>query len=238
MNNMSSGITEGLFNLFRKPVATPSPTNTSPVDSPVGSPVGSPRGPVHSYGLGGAPLSPTVVDPDMELAEELVKKAQICSQYKKDVILALPEQLRDAREVYKVHAHTNEELIKMAGHPCVTVWIQGALADIENIGRETSVEAKEKKKSGVITGIAMLLASGFDKMVEQPGSKKPFFEREAGSGKIIGIHDTGSGQPNDRYKVCNAVLRVGDYLMGGKRKKTKKNKSKKRKTLRRRKLHR
>jgi hypothetical protein len=203
--------------------------------------VGSPRGPVHSDGPGGAPLSPTVDNPDMKLAEDLVREAQICIDYKKDVILALPEQLREARDFYKEHAHTNEELIKMAGHACVTVWIQGALADLGcTTGRDMSAEGKkaeESKKFGVITGIARLLASGFDKM-QEPNPKRPFFVREAGSGKIIGIHDTGIGQPNDRYKVCHAVLKAGDSLMGGKRKKTKKNKSKKRKTLRRRKLHR
>lgn len=223
MNNMPSGIAEGLFNLFG--TRTPSPPNMSPV--------GSPRGPVHSYGPGGAPISPTVDNPDMKLAEELVGKssiAKILPEYRNDVILALLQQLPVARDY--PGAHTDEELIKMAGHPCVIVWIQTAIAVFEE---EKSMEIKEHKKSGVINGVALVLAQGFDK-VQEPNPKRPFFERDA-SGRIIGILNTKPGQPNARFSGCNQALQRIP-LMGGKRRKTKKQQKKKRKTLRRRKLHR
>ena len=232
---MSSGFADGLLNLFgKRPAATPSPEHMSPD--------GSPRGPV-SYGLGGAPISPTVVDPDMKKVTP--KIIEVSNAILNQVVIPTEFVCGISIELQKVLTSVEEgkfpELVEKARTPCVSDYLKSVFVNLysqiaslkqaipqHKVGPELNdfLAGIERQKLAYFIGIAELLGRGYDVTL------KPNLTFDA-AGNPTGVRET----DRTRFPNCHEYL-TSRMKPGGKRKKTKKNKSKKRKTLRRRKLHR
>jgi hypothetical protein len=165
----------------------------------------------------------------LDLAGLLIKKStlsKIFPEYASRLKMIVADELTAAGGF--PDSHTDQELLSMSSHPCVTAWVQRALAEYD--GRMNKTPESE---TSTLQGIAIVLAHGFDKVQEPNPKKRPFFKRDQ-TGKIVGILNTEPGMPNARFKDCDMALK-GIPLLGGKRHKTLKSKHLKRKTLRRRK---
>jgi len=202
----------------------------TPSASPSTTPVSTPRpGSVATVGRSpSGSFDEANLSARLDLAGLLLKRSSIAKIFPEYV----PElQKATAEQILQAHAypgfHPDSILIGLASHPCVVSWVQNALATIPEI---PPGEAGEAKKAGIINGVALILAQGFDK-VQEPNPKRPFFQRDA-SGKIIGILNTEAGMPNARFAECHAILATTP-LFGGRRRKTLKKKAGRRKTKRR-----
>jgi hypothetical protein len=210
MNNMSSGITEGLFNFFG--ARTPSPTNMSPVGSPKG---------------------PQVTAEIREISNAIISQTSIPSDFVYDISVQLEKVLT------KVDSRRFPELVQRAGTPCVSeylkdvfVLLQSQIASAEKGAsqfkpgpdRDEFLASVQQQKETYFVSIAQLLGQGFEVAL------KPNLEFDV-VGNPIGVRE----KDRTRFPNCHAYL---TSRMGGKRRKTKKQQKKKRKTLRRRKLHR
>lgn len=150
-----------------------------------------------------------------DLARILVKRSTLSKIFPgltAELTQAISEQIKVGRSY--PDAHPDSVLINMASHPCVISWVQNALAEI---GDSTGYLA-ESRRQGIINGVALVLAQGFDKVQEPNPKKRPFFQRDA-TGKIVGILNTEEGMPNARFAQCHALLKDVP-LLGGKRRKT------------------
>ena len=211
MNNMSSGITEGLFNFFG--TRTPSPTNMSPI--------GSPKGPQVSAEI-------------REISNAIISQTSIPSEFVYPISVELEKVLS------KVDSRKFPELVQRAGTPCVSeylkdvfVLLQSQIASAEKGAsqfkpgpdRDEFLANVQQQKQTYFVSIAQLLGQGFEIAL------KPNLVFDA-SGNPIAVRD----KDISRFPNCHAYLT--SRRMGGKRRKTKKQQKKKRKTLRRRKLYR
>lgn len=169
------------------------------------------------------------------LAQGLMRKAGVPPQYRAEMTKYVVDAILSGRQL-KVR-NTDAQLYNtLAGHTCVKDWVKKAFAQYEKDTSGVDEETKTIKRQTLMHGIAILLGEGFNIVQEPNPSKKPFFERDA-QGKIIGILNTGVGQPNARFSECDKAIRAGESLLGGKRRKTRKHHSKGGKSTRRRKLH-
>jgi len=210
MNNMSSAITEGLFNLFG--TRTPSPTNMSPI--------GSPKGPQISAEI-------------REISNAIISQTTIPKEFIYDISVELEKVLT------KVDSRKFPELVQRAGTPCVSeylkdvfVLLQSQIASAEKGAnqfkpgpdRDEFLASVRQQKETYFVSIAQLLGQGFEIAL------KPNLIFDA-QNNPIGVRE----KDISRFPNCHAYL---TSRIGGKRRKTKKQQKKKRKTLRRRKLHR
>lgn len=150
-----------------------------------------------------------------DLARILVKRStlsKIFPELAAELTQAISEQIKVGRTY--PDAHPDSVLINMASHPCVISWTQNALAEIG----DSAGYLAESRRQGIINGVALVLAQGFDKVQEPNPKKRPFFQRDA-TGKIVGILNTEEGMPNARFAQCHALLKTTP-LLGGKRRKT------------------
>lgn len=210
MNNMPSGITEGLFNLFG--TRTPSPTNMSPVGSP----------------------KKLEVSPEIrEISNAIITQTAIPKEFVYGISIELEKVLT------KVDSRRFPELVQRAGTPCVSEYLKdvfvllqsqissagkGAIQFKPGPDRDEFLAGVEQQKRVYFVSIAQLLGQGFEVAL------KPNLEFDA-VGNPIGVRE----KDRTRFPNCHTYL---TSRMGGKRRKTKKQQKKKRKTLRRRKLHR
>lgn len=169
------------------------------------------------------------------LAQGLMRKAGVPPEYRAEMLKYVIDAILSGRQL-KIR-NTDAQLYNtLAGHTCVKDWVKKAFMQYEKDTNGMDAETKAIKRQTLMHGIAILLGEGFNIVQEPNPSKKQFFERDA-QGKIIGILDTGVGQPNARFSECDKAIRSGESLLGGKRRKTRKHHSKSRKLTRRRKLH-
>ena len=190
------------------------------------------------------PVSPPAVLPATEtvstqsqtegLARGLMRKAGVPPQYRDEMVKYVVDAILSGRQL-KVR-NTDAQLYNtLAGHTCVKDWVKKAFEQYEKDTSGVDEETKKIKRETLMHGIAILLGEGFNIVQEPNPTKKPFFERDA-QGKIVGILNTGVGQPNARFAECDKAIRAGEYLLGGRRRKTRKHRHSS-KSTRRRKLH-
>lgn len=190
------------------------------------------------------PVSPPTVLPEKEtvstqattegLARGLMRKAGVPPQYRDEMVKYVVDAILSGRQL-KVR-NTDAQLYNtLAGHTCVKDWVKKAFEQYEKDTSSVDEETKTIKRQTLMHGIAILLGEGFNIVQEPNPSKKQFFERNA-EGKIIGILDTGVGQPNARFAECDKAIRAGETLLGGRKHKTRKHR-RGGKSTRRRKLH-
>lgn len=212
MNNMPSGIAEGLFNLFG--TRTPSPPNMSPI--------GSPKGPQ---------VSPEI----REISNAIISQVAIPKEFLYGISIELEKVL------ITVDRRKFPELVQKAGTPCVSDYLKAVfvllysqIASVKEAAKEIKegpdrgefLAHVEEQKHVYFVSIAELLGRGFEVTL------KPNLIFDA-SGNPTGVRLTDL----TRFPNCHEYL-TSRMKPGGKRRKTKKQQKKKRKTLRRRKLHR
>jgi len=173
------------------PAATPSPPNMSPA--------GSPHGPDRSYGPGGAPISPTVVDPHMKLevspdelreisqaqglVEQLMRRSEVPPEYRAQLAPYITKHLLDGRRMPPDQRNTDAVLIFLSSHTCVKTWVKKAF---ELYKKQLGVMTEEEGKKGApeillkatFEGLGMMLGQGFNFIQEPNRKKQPFFKRD------------------------------------------------------------
>lgn len=165
------------------------------------------------------PVTPSVYsDPRYGLMIKLLQNAQVIG-YDKILVPFMYEQYELAHGYSDYHP--DDQLLRTARHTCTRVWVKQALQDLEvgNAQKRSkgySEEDIELSSKGALTGIALVLVQGFDKVQSAKLTKDA-------SGKYVGTTDA-------RFPECDAALK-GNEVLGGKSKRRRNRK--KAKTLRR-----
>lgn len=166
------------------------------------------------------------------MARGIIRKAGVPLVYRDEMVGPVVDAILSGRQ-QTIRNKDSDLFNTLAGHTCVKDWVKKAFETYENDTRNLDKEMKDIKRKTLIQGISILLGEGFNILQEPNPSKKQFFERDA-EGKIVGILNTGEGQPNARFSECDKAIRSGEKLLeGGKRRKTRRMRRKSKKTLRR-----
>jgi hypothetical protein len=173
------------------------------------------------------------------LVGQIMKRAMVPIQYRKDLAPYITDSLLKGRALPPNEQNTDAILMNsLAGHTCVKTWVRKAFEQLEERLATMKPDAislggREAAFKGTFEGMGLMLGQGFNYFQEPPGTTK-FFERDA-DGKIVGIKNMDLPK-NQRFAECDAALRSGEALLGGRRRRTRRHRRKNRKS--RRKLHR
>jgi len=174
------------------------------------------------------------------LVQQIMKRAEVPQEYRRQLGPFVTDSVLKGR-MLPPNEHNSDAILmnSLAGHTCVKTWVRKAFEDLKI--RMASMKPDEIAQGrgdaamkGTLEGMGLMLGQGFNYFQEAPGTKYPFFERDS-TGKIVGIANMDKPK-NQRFVECDAALRRGETLLGGRRRRTRRHRRKKRTS--RRKLHR
>ena len=166
------------------------------------------------------------------LVQQIMKRAEVPQEYRGQLAPFVTDSVLKGRMLPPNEQNSDAILMNsLAGHTCVKTWVRKAFEDLKT--RMASMKPDEIAQGrgdaamkGTLEGMGLMLGQGFNYFQEAPGTKYPFFERDS-TGKIVGIANMDKPK-NQRFVECDAALRRGETLLGGKRRRTRRPRRKKR----------